>query len=103
MVAGELTTRSSISLMVDCSNLSSRGLLEADVAIANAAAAVDVLLLVVVNFTGIHTNGTNIEHDGIENRKSDCIKLILAFLRHHLSLCIFFYIKYMFNEMDKIV
>lgn len=45
MVAGELTTRSSISFMVDCSNVSSRGLLEADVAMANAAAAVDVLLL----------------------------------------------------------
>lgn len=47
MVAGELTTRSSISFMVDCSNVSSRGLLEADVAMANAAAAVDVLLLVI--------------------------------------------------------
>lgn len=46
IVAGELTKlRSSFSLMVDCSNVSSRGLLEADVAIANAAAAVDVLLL----------------------------------------------------------
>lgn len=47
IVAGELTIcRSSLSLMVECSNVSSRGLLEADVAIANAAAAVDVLLLV---------------------------------------------------------
>lgn len=46
IVAGELTKfRSSFSFMVECSNVSSRGLLEADVAIANAAAAVDVLLL----------------------------------------------------------
>lgn len=45
MVAGELTKFRSSSLIVDCSNVSSRGLLEADVAIANAAAAVDVLLL----------------------------------------------------------
>lgn len=58
MVAGELTTRSSISLMVDCSNVSSRGLLEADVAMANAAAAVDVLLLMVFNYTVIYPNDT---------------------------------------------
>lgn len=46
IVAGELTKfRSSFSLMVDCSNVSSRGFDDADVAIANAAAAVDVLLL----------------------------------------------------------
>lgn len=35
--------------MVACSNPSSRGLLDADVAIANAAAAVDVLLLSSIN------------------------------------------------------
>lgn len=45
IVAGELTIFRSSSFMVDCSNVSSRGLLEAEVAIANAAAAVDVLLL----------------------------------------------------------
>ena len=58
MVAGELTRfRSSLSFMVECSYVSSRGLLDADVAIANAAAAVDVLLLnrfqfMASNFTG---------------------------------------------------
>lgn len=53
IVAGELTTESLRLPSVRCCGGSSRGLLDAEVAIAKAAAAVDVLLL----FRGLYARG----------------------------------------------
>lgn len=65
MVAGELTT-DSLRFVDRSSGGSSRGLLDADVATANAAAAVDVLLL----YYSLVSANTDFEKFNIErNRK----------------------------------
>lgn len=55
--------------MVDCSNVSSRGLLEADVAMANAAAAVDVLLLMMD--IQLHPKRTHSDHFSIQMKDTN--------------------------------